>query len=116
MKRFVKSPAQVLAQLWAGTWMLYFISESLAWRAVIPETRLWIALGILFVLLAIVPRRWERTGGALLIICGLGLLLAYDIWPPRQLSVGLLVTLELLLAVPPLLSGLLFLSGRVQST
>jgi hypothetical protein len=112
VKRFFKSP-HLLTTLWAGAWTLFFVSESLKWHQVLPATRLWIVLGAVFVLLAIVPCRWEAPGGALLIICGVGLLLAYDIWPPRQLGMNLVVLLDLLLALPPLIAGVLFLGRRI---
>lgn len=115
MKRIFRSPAHVVTILWAGAWNQFFLSESLKWGAVVSASPLWIALGLIFVLLAILPWRWEAQGGALLFTCGIGLLLSYDIWPPRQLKEGHVVILELLLALPPLIAGLVFLSRRAES-
>jgi len=53
------------------------------------------------------------VGGLLLIICGLGLLTAYTIWPPMQVSLVRRVIYDLLLAGPPLLAGFLFLIHRI---
>jgi hypothetical protein len=75
VKQFFKSP-HLLTLLWAGAWTQFFVSESFKWHQVLPATPLWILLGLVFLLLALVPWRWEATGGALLIACGIGLLLA----------------------------------------
>jgi hypothetical protein len=100
--------------LWAGAWAPFLIFQSLEWRSVIDNAVLWMALGILFVLLALVPLKWEPQGGALLMVCGLSLLLAFQLWPPTQLRPGLQALLALLLTLPPLFTGLLFLSRRAS--
>ena len=115
MKRFFKSP-HLLTTLWAGAWAQFFVAESRHWHTVLPATPLWIVLGGVFVILAILPWRWEVPGGALLIICGIGLLVAYDFWPPWQLGIHLVVLFQLFLSLPPLIAGVLFVVGRVQST
>lgn len=114
MKRFVKSPVNALVLLWATAWLNFFIFETHAWGSVLPMSHLWIILGLVFVALAVVARLWELQGGTLLIVCGLGLLFAYDIWPPRQLSLGLQVIIVLLLTVPPLLAGLLMIGHAAR--
>lgn len=114
MKRNMKSPAHLILMLWAGTWAQFLISQALVWRSAIGNTTLWIALGLAFVLLALVPWRWEPQGGALLMVCGLALLLAYQLWPPTQLRPGIQALLAMLLTLPPLFTGLLFLSRRVR--
>jgi hypothetical protein len=110
----MKSPAHLILMLWAGAWAPFLISEAFAWRTVIGNTVLWMALGVLFVLLALVPLRWEPQGGALLMVCGLSLLLAYRLWPPTQLRPATQALLALLLALPPLFTGLLFFSRRAR--
>ena len=114
MKRNIKSPAHLILMLWAGAWAPFLIFQSLEWRSVIDNAVLWMALGILFVLLALVPLKWEPQGGALLMVCGLSLLLAFQLWPPTQLRPGLQALLALLLTLPPLFTGLLFLSRRAS--
>jgi hypothetical protein len=115
MKRLFRSHAHVVTALWAIGWALFFVRETIKWGAVVSAAPLWIALGLVFVLLAILPWRWEGQGGVLLYICGIGLLVAYHIWAPRQMNRGFLVLIELLLALPPMLTGLVFLSRGAKS-
>lgn len=114
MTQKIKSPAHVIVLLWAGAWAQFLIYEALAWRSVVGNTMLWMALGVAFVLLALVPWRWEPQGGALLMICGLSLLIAYQLWPPTQLRPGMQALLALLLTLPPMFTGLAFLSQRAR--
>ena len=109
MKTLFKSPAQVMIVLWAVGWTKFLVSEFLTWRDEIRTTPLWLLLACVFMLVAIVPQRWEAQGGALLIACGLALLAAYDIWHPTEMKSGLVALLGLLLTVPPLTTGLYFL-------
>jgi hypothetical protein len=110
----MKSPAHLIVLLWAGAWAPFLISQAIAWRSVTDSTLLWMALAVTFVLLALVPWRWEPQGGALLLVCGLSLLLAYRLWPPTQLRPGMQALLALLLTLPPMFIGLLFLSRRAR--
>jgi hypothetical protein len=115
MRRFTKSPAHLIILLWAGAWAQFLIAEAVAWRHVVSATTSWIALGGVFLLLSLLPQRWEPQGGVLLLTCGIGLLLSYQTFPPTQLRQELQVLFFLLLAVPPLVTGLVFLSHGARS-
>jgi len=52
-----------LALLWAGFWMFFFVAESWAWQTPVLAALPWVGVGLFFVLLALLPWRWERTGG-----------------------------------------------------
>jgi len=101
--------ARALALLWAGFWTFFFIAESLAWHTPLDRTTIWVAVGLAFVILALVAWRWEVAGGLVLIAAGVLAALAYAIWGPRELSVTIRVTTLLAFGVPPVAAGALFL-------
>lgn len=115
MKQLFKTPAYVTTILWACAWSQFLITEAVQWWRQVRGAPLWAGLAVLLLVLAIVPLRWKAENGVFLLACGLGLLLAYDVWPPRQMKVGLQVMLELLLVLPPLSAGLYFLSRHAES-
>jgi len=101
--------ARALALLWAGFWTFFFIAESLAWHTPLDRMTIWVAVGLAFVILALVAWRWEVAGGLVLIAAGVLAALAYAIWGPRELSVTIRVTTLLAFGVPPVAAGTLFL-------
>ena len=79
--------ARALALSWAGFWMFFFVAESAAWHTPVRAALPWVGVGLLFALLALVPWRWETTGGLLLMVVGLSAGITYGIWsPPQSLS------------------------------
>jgi len=104
--------ARALALLWAGFWLFFFVAESLAWHTPWHVTAAWTALGVLFVLLAVAPWRWEATGGALLIAAGAAAGVAYAIWPPAGLPLSARLATDLAFCGPPVVAGILFLMHR----
>ena len=92
--------------------MVFFVAESWAWRTPMPVALAWVGVGLLFLLLALLPWRWERMGGFLLVGVGLLAGVVYSIWSPARLSVaGRLLTL-IGFSGPPLAAGVLFLTHR----
>jgi hypothetical protein len=71
-----------------------------------------VGVGLLFVFLALVPWRWELTGGFLLVVVGLSAGVAYAIWSPPALPVASRVLTTVAFSGPPLAVGILFLSHR----
>ena len=112
MKLLLDVSARVVAILWAGFWCYFFVAESIASASALGIAIAWISVGLLFVALALVPWRWERVGGLLLVTAGTLLLIAYAIWPPAHLTSGARAITALILGVPPLLAGMLFLLHR----
>ena len=108
--------ARVLALSWAGFWMFFFVAESAAWHTPVRLALPWVGVGLLFVLLALVPWRWEMTGGLLLMAVGLSAGVAYAIWSPPRLPVGSRVLTTVVFSVPPLAAGILFLIHRRAMT
>jgi hypothetical protein len=100
--------ARVLALLWAGFWMFFFIAEALAWRTPARVVVSWGGVGLLFVLLAVLPWRWEVAGGLVLLVFGLLIGVAYPFWPlPLPLASRAITTI--VLSGPPLVAGVGFL-------
>lgn len=101
--------ARALALLWAGFWIFFFLAEAWAWHTPARGVAFWGGIGLLFVILALLPWRWEVTGGLVLLLLGLLIGVVYSIWsPPRLPVVGRAIT-TLALSVPPLLAGIIFL-------
>jgi len=101
--------ARALALLWGGFWTLFFIAESLAWHTPMYRMAIWLCVGLVFVILALVAWRWEFAGGLMLIAGGVLAALTYGIWEPRELSLVSHVTTLLTFGVPPAAAGALFL-------
>jgi len=104
--------ARVLALSWAGFWMVFFIAESVAWHTPVSMALPWIGAGLLFVFMAVLPWRWEMTGGLLLMIIGSSGGVAYSIWSPPQLPLVSRVLTTVVLSAPPLGAGILLLMHR----
>jgi len=100
--------ARVLALLWAVFWLVVFVVESLAWRTPALVAAPWVGVGLLFVILALAPLRWEVTGGVLLVVVGLLIGVAYAIWAPPGLPLTSRVITIVVLSGPPLVAGILF--------
>jgi len=101
--------ARALALLWAGFWMFFFVAESWEWHTPVLVALPWVGVGLLFVFLALVPWRWERTGGLVLVIVGLSAGVAYAIWAPPRLPLASRALATLAFSGPPLVAGILFL-------
>jgi len=104
--------ARALALLWAGFWMCFFVVESWRWHTAVGPALFWVAAGLLFILLALIPWRWELLGAFLLVVVGFSVGVAYTIWSPPHLSALSRVLTTLFLGGPPIAAGILFLMHR----
>ena len=104
--------ARALALSWAGFWTFFFVAESAAWHTPVRAALPWAGVGLLFVCLALIPWRWEMTGGLLLMIIGLSAGVAYAIWSPPRLTIASRVLTTIVLSGPSLVAGILFLIHR----
>jgi hypothetical protein len=105
----VVSFARILALLWAGFWAFFFVAESWAWNTPIAVALPWAGVGLLFLLLALLPWRWQFAGGILLAIAGLLTGAAYALLGPPQLPLASRLLTVGALALPPLAAGILLL-------
>jgi hypothetical protein len=101
--------ARGLALLWSGFWTFFFIAESLVWHTPVYRMAVWLSVGLIFVMLALVAWRWEVAGGLMLIAAGVFAALAYAVWGPRELSFASRMTTLVIFGVPPAGAGALFL-------
>ena len=116
MKLLLALLARALALLWAGFWMFFFVVESWVWYTPVLVALPWVGLGLLFVFLALVPWRWERTGALLLMLVGLSAGGAYAIWSPPWLPAASRALATIAFSGPPLVAGILFLTtARMRS-
>lgn len=109
MKLPVAFTARALALLWAGFWLFFFVAESLAWRTPLHVMMIWVTLGLVFLLVTVVAWRWEATGGVLLLVVAFVAGIAYAMRPPADLPALSVAITTVVLSVPPLVAGILFL-------
>ncbi len=101
--------ARVLAGLWAVFWLLFSVAESWVGHTPARLAAPWVGAGLLFAVLALVPWRWELSGGVLLVAVGILTGVAYAIWAPAGLPLASRAITTVFLSVPPFLSGMVFL-------
>jgi hypothetical protein len=93
--------ARALALVWAVFWLLFFIAESLAWHTPADGTVSWGCVGLSFVVVAILPWRWEGTGGLALALLGMLMAVAYPVWSPPRLPLSGRIITAVVLGGPP---------------
>ncbi|HLK60476.1 MAG TPA: hypothetical protein VKU00_28195 [Chthonomonadaceae bacterium] len=108
MRRFI---GKTLALVWAAFWVFFFVASSLSEPSG-PITKAFVCLGGIgfFLGSALLGLRWDRVGGMVLTMEGIGLFVlnfTYFHNPPAT-RLFLLLTL----AMPPLLAGILLLTPR----
>jgi hypothetical protein len=116
MKLYTVLIARVLALVWAVFWMFFFITESLVWRTPPLVMAAWVAVGLLFLVVALVPWFWETSGGVLLISVGLLTGVAYTVWAPSGLAPAVRLVTAFVFGAPPLIAGALFLMHHHATT
>lgn len=108
--------ARALAVLWAAFWLWFFAVESLYFHTPVLVRALWVALGLLFVVLTIAAWRWEAAGGALLAGIGIAMGGIYAWHPPAHLPLRGVILTTAMFSVPPFVAGTLFLSHHRTAT
>jgi hypothetical protein len=108
--------ARALALLWAGFWIFFFIGSVLVEPTTGHVVVLAAAILLVFVILALIPWRWEVTGGLLLVMMSVVIGVIYAIASAAivrrdgsGLPLAVRVITTVLFAVPPLIAGILFL-------
>jgi hypothetical protein len=106
--RWLRYSARALALIWACWWTLFgllsgagegYNLSGILLHATVP--------GLVFLAAAVIAWRWEAIGGVLLLLAGLGTLIVF--WYARTPQGFLLLTL------PPLVAGLLFLVSWLRA-
>ena len=100
--------ARIIAGLWAGFWIFFALSHIVGIG--ITAADLMIVAGFTFVFLAsaLIPWRWEMSGGILLLVEGMIIGIFYPIMVRDNFSIQTIIFIELTLALPPVLAGFLF--------
>jgi hypothetical protein len=108
--------ARALALLWAGFWMFFFVASVVAQHTPGHVMVLGAVVLLLFVILALVPWRWEVTGGLLLVVMSLLIGVTYAIMSAAivrsdgsRLPLAVRVITTVVFTGPPLVAGILFL-------
>ena len=109
--------ARALALLWAGFWIVFFVGSVMVEPTYPRAVLVGSLVLLLFVILALVPWRWEAAGGLLLVAMSLLIGAAYAIASASffrrndgsRLSLPVRAITTLLFAAPPLVAGILFL-------
>jgi hypothetical protein len=108
--------ARGLSLLWAGFWIWFGIASGIHENPVPSYIFMHTLPGLVFLAAALLAWKWERPGGWLL--AGLALVIAclYLYLFRQRLGVGVLIAAALMLSLPPLITGVLYLvhSRRAQ--
>lgn len=111
MKRWMVHAARALALLWAGFWIFFAVGSSIVEpppAGMVPRIA---ATGLLFLMLAVLPWRWEAAGGVLLVLTGVFFAVTYPMAYSHLPFATRLMT-AVTLAGPPLAAGVVFLLHR----
>jgi hypothetical protein len=102
--------ARLLAVAWSGWWLFFGLASGIG-EKLEPAGVLLDGLlpGGFFLVTTLVAWRWETLGGALMVIEGIAVLVAYPILAHRMTTATILFVLATM-ALPPLAAGILLLS------
>jgi hypothetical protein len=109
--------ARALALLWAGFWIFFFVGSVMVGPTYGRVIVVGSAVLLLFVILALLPWRWEAAGGLLLVVMGLLIGATYAIASASffgrndasRLPLVVRAITTLAFGGPPLVAGILFL-------
>lgn len=119
--------ARALALLWAAFWIFFVVASVIVEGASGRVMVSWAVVLLVFVVLALVPWRWEAPGGLLLVVMSLVIGVIYAIASASivrsdgsHLPLAVRAIGTVTFTGPPLVAGILFLrhqrdSGKVNS-
>ena len=106
--RWLRFISRSLALAWAIFWVWFGLASGISEGIGFLGTVMHAAFpGLIFLLSALIPWRFPRTGGIILIIEGIIITVAYPIMFDR-FPLTTVIFVLLTMAVPPILSGILF--------
>jgi hypothetical protein len=107
--------ARGLSLVWAGFWVFFGVASGIGERGKPMEVLIHTAVpGLIFLVSALIAWRWEAVGGVLLVVEGLVVAVGYPLMA-RHFPLSTKIFIELTMATPPLVSGLLLLSAWKKS-
>jgi hypothetical protein len=107
----VRTLARILASLWCTWWVFFGIASGVGEGGSGLLRHLFFPPLVFIALFAVFWRR-ERIGSLLLILEGLLIGVGYPLTVGRDFPAGTTVVIELTMALPPLLAGVLMLAAR----
>ena len=112
----MRTIARTLALIWACWWVFFALANAVGERFSQQAVLIIAFFPLIFLGSAIIPRLWERTGGAVLLLEGLIILFGYPWIAYNRLPLSAIIVVVLTLALPPLVAGFMFLvAGRQKS-
>jgi hypothetical protein len=104
--------ARAVAAFWAGFWLWFGAASAIAGHQPWLQVLYWACRpGAIFAALAAAAWRWPRVGGALLVLTSIVVAGWYAVWFGHMPLATKALTLATF-ALPPLISGILFLAHK----
>ncbi len=100
--------ARLVAGVWAFFWTWFGMASGIAEGMSIPGTLAHMVPGLAFTALVAVSFRHEMVGGLVLMLASFLIFVYYPFWFAGQSAAGVVVATSLLLGLPPLVAGMLF--------
>ena len=109
MRQHVLTGASILALAWGAWWTFFGIASGIGESIGALGTVMHTLPGLVFVAAAFIARRWNLPGGILLVAVGIGALRFFGYLPSHLLSIT-----ALLLGLPPMVSGAIFIEAALR--
>jgi hypothetical protein len=103
-----RDAARLVAGVWAFFWTWFGMASGIAEGMSIPGTLVHMVPGLLFTALVYVAWRNEVAGGLLLMLASFLIFVYYPLWFAGGSAPGVAFATSLLLGLPPLAAGMLF--------
>lgn len=110
----MRSIARSLGLIWACWWIFFALANAVGERFSQQAVLILAFFPLIFLGSAMLPRLWERVGGAVLLLEGLIILFVYPWITYNQLPLSAILVVVLTLALPPLVAGFLFLTAGLR--
>jgi hypothetical protein len=107
----MRSLAKSLALVWALWWIFFGVAYAVGEKFSKQALLVILVFPLLFLGSAMLPRLSERTGGIVLLVEGLVILIGYPWITYGRAPLFAIVAVLFMLALPPLISGFLFLAA-----
>ena len=107
----MRSLAKSLALVWALWWIFFGVAYAIGEKFSRQALLVLLVFPLLFLGSAMLPRFSERTGGMVLLLEGLIILIGYPWITYGRLPLFAIVAVLFMLALPPLISGVLLLAA-----
>jgi hypothetical protein len=107
----IRSLAKSLALVWALWWIFFGVAYAVGQKFSQQAVLVLLVFPLLFLGSAMLPRFSERTGGIVLLLEGLMILIGYPWFTYGRVPLFAIVAVLFMLALPPLISGVLLLAA-----